>query len=216
MSLLQQPQQQQRSLSSRQRQQQSNNKKKDSGLLANERLIKVLMKNTTKAAGDLMVRLVIDEGKDLPSTVEVVSLTEAIEISLDRDTDLIGTSLNTDPPVLRATQLSKLEYKKKQAEAKNNKVTKLKKSFRFRAGIDDHDLERKAGVMISYLQKGLECEYTIFTKARMLRVNANAGMELVEKIQELVADCGQLKKAPSLNEQGNHLRVQLEPIRGKG
>jgi hypothetical protein len=50
----------------------------------------------------------------------------------------------------------------------------------------------------------------------MLRVNAKAGMELVEKIQGLVADCGQLKKAPSLNEQGNHLRVQLEPIRGKG
>ena len=190
------------------------NKKKGSNLLSNEKLIKVLMKKSHQTdPTKCFVRLVIDEGPDTPSTVDVVSMADAIDVSLDRDTDLVGMNIDSDPPVIRATQLSKLEYQKEQAQQQqqSSKKKKQQKSFRFRAGIDWHDMERKVKDIIKFLQKGMDIDYSVFSKARVLRENPEAGMELVERIQELLKPYGDLKRPPQKNEQGNFVRVQLEP-----
>lgn len=180
--------------------------------MINENLIKALMKqHAATTPNDIMVRLVIDEGHEKPATVEVVSLADAIQTSVDRMTDLIGTSLDTDPPVIRAAQLSKLEYKKGQSQKKNKAPKYEKKAFRFRAGIDDHDLERKINDLNKFLERGLDCNYSVFSKAKVRRRNQDAGMELVERIQELISAHGVLKRPPQKNEQGNYIQVQLEP-----
>lgn len=187
------------------------NKKETDRVPSNERLISLIMSKTKKKPGDLMVRLVIDEGPTAPATVSVVSLAEAIQVSVDRMTDLIGTSLDSDPPVIRATQLSKLQYQKQQSQQKGNaKAKQQQKSFRFKAGIGDHDLERKIAGIIKVLDNGGTVDYTVLSKARLLRTNPNAGMDLVERIQELLTDFGQVKRPPKSSETGNFIRVQLE------
>lgn len=189
------------------------NKKQSDNILANERLISIIMrKNKNTPPDNVMVRLVVDEGPTAPATVSVVSLAEAIQVSIDRMTDLIGTSLDSDPPVIRATQLSKLQYQKQQSQQKGNaKVKQQQKSYRFKAGIGDHDLERKIADIIKVLSSGGNVDYTVLSKARLLRANPNAGMELVERIQVLLDQYGQLKRPPNKNETGNFIRVQLEP-----
>lgn len=200
-----------RSLSSQGRK----NTAKNSDVLSNEDLLLQLRTTFPKANGpeNIQVRLVIDEGPNQPATVQVCSLADAIEVSLDRMTDLIGVSLQSDPPVIRATKLSKLEYQKEQASAKQKTASKSKqtKTFRFRAGIDMHDLNRKLQDMEKFLEKGVECEYTVFSKARSLRENSAAGQELVDRIMERVSHCAVLKRAPQTNETGNQIRVQLSP-----
>lgn len=190
-------------------------KPKDDSLIANEKLIQALIKLNPQSQGpdDIQIRLVIDEGPETESTVQVCSLAEGIEVSLDRMADLIGTSLQAVPPVVRVAQLSKIEYQKEQAASKqkSNAKTKQKKTFRFRAGIEEHDLDRKLQDMIKFLGRGMECEYTVFSKARTMRANADAGMHLVDRIQELVAHCATLKRPPAKNETGNHIRVILVP-----
>lgn len=206
-----------RSFSSQQRgRRKSNSKDSTTNALSNEKLIQELIKKFPQASGpdDIEVRLVIDEGPEMPSTVQVCSLSQAITISLDRMADLLGTALQSDPPVIRVTQLSKLAYQKEQAASKQKAASskaKQKKTFRFRAGIDTYDLERKIAEMKSCLERGVECEYTVFSKARLMRANADVGMELVDRIQELLADCSVLKRKPQPNEEGSHIRVQLEP-----
>ncbi|KAG7342725.1 translation initiation factor IF-3 [Nitzschia inconspicua] len=194
------------------------NKKNGSAkcVLSNEDLIAQLVRNANGASADnITVRLVIDEGTSEPPTVQVTSLTDAVKISLDRDADLILASLRSDPPVVRITELAKLQYKAEQAQKKQQQQSssnkKEKKSFRFKAGIDTHDLERKVAQLTGFLQKGNECEYTVFTRARTLRENEDAGIELVDKIQALVAEYGVLKRAPETNETKNFYRVQLLP-----
>lgn len=186
--------------------------------LANEDLISFVMrKHGNTSPHKVNVRLVVDEGQDKPATVSVVSLAEAIQVSVDRMTDLIGTSLDSDPPVIRATTLSKLEYRQQQAQQKGNaKSKKQTKSFRFRAGISDHDLERKLGGMIKSLEKGLECDFSVFSRARRLKENPNIGFELVERIQLLVAEFGQKKGKQQVNETGTYVRVKLMPKTKKG
>ena len=193
----------------------SSNHSRKTPILANEELLVTLRKQFPNAKGptEIEVRLVVDEAGENPSTVQVCSLAEAIQLSLDRMTDLIGVTLKSDPPVIRAVRLSKLEYQKEQVAAKQKSSSKSKqsKTFRFRAGIDANDLNRKIQTMTKFLEQGIECEYTVFSKARMLRENAVAGNELVERIQALVQDFAVQKKAPQTNEQGNHIRVCLVP-----
>lgn len=188
-----------------------------SNALANEDLVARLIRSSTPAASpdSLMVRLVVDEGPDRPSTVQLVSLSEAIRLSIDRMVDLIGISLETDPPVVRAAELAKLEYKSEQAKKRQQQQTlanrKEKKTFRFKAGIGVADLDRKIGQLKEYLQKGHECEYTVFTRARTMRENHDAGIELVEHIQQLLRETGTLKKEPETNETKSFYRVVMEP-----
>ena len=188
--------------------------------LVNEDLIAELRKLFPNAQGpeEMEVRVVIDEGSDQPATVKVCSLAEAIDISLERMTDLIGISLKNSPPVIRAARLSKLEYEQREKQAANKKAaakSKQKKTFRFRAGIDTADLNRKIQDMTKFLESGIECEYTVFSKARTLRENSSAGQELVEQIQQLLAHCAVPKKAPQENEVGNHIRGVLMPKKSK-
>jgi len=191
------------------------NNSKTSDVLCNEELLLQLRRKfpSARGPGDIQVRLVTDEGPEQPATVQVCSLAEAIEMSLDRMTDLIAVALQNDPPVIRAAGLSKLEYQKEQASAKQKAATKAKqkKEFRFRAGIDVHDLTRKIQDMEKFLGKGMECEYTVFSKARTLRENSSAGQQLVDQIQELLSHCAVLKKAPLPNEKGNLIHVHLAP-----
>ena len=192
--------------------------KKDAKPLSNEDLVSFLMrKHGGTPPHKVQIRLVIDEGQEKPATVSVVSLADAIEVSVDRMTDLIGTSLDSDPPVVRATALSKLEYRQQQSQQKGNaKSRKQTKSFRFRAGISDHDLERKLGDMIKFLDKGLECEFSVFSRARRLQQDPNIGIDLVERIKVLVADHGQPKGKPQVNESGTFVRVKLIPKKNRG
>jgi translation initiation factor IF-3 len=103
----------------------------------NENLIQVLMRQSDAAAGDLMVRLVIDEGPDKPSSIDVVPLREAMETAIDLDVDLIGINLNQDPPVVKAQDYTKLAYKASaKKQTKNDK--KPTKEFKFRVSLYNH------------------------------------------------------------------------------
>jgi translation initiation factor IF-3 len=213
-----QKQQQQQQQSSPQRDSKRNTDASDSGVLSNEKLIQAIVRQNRSASADsIQVRLVIDEVAPQKATVTVVSLTEAIQISLDRNTDLIGMQLNNDPPVLRATQLSKLEYQKAQKASKNSttKSSSGSKSFRFQANIGTHDLERKVADMVHFLEDGRDCDFSVFSKRATMRVDDQAGMQLVDKIKSLVAHVADFKKPPTLNETGNNIQVKLEPIRRK-
>jgi translation initiation factor IF-3 len=190
---------------------------KSSNFVANEELVSQLIRNAGESsADDVTVRLVIDEGQDAPSSIQIISLSEAIVQSLNRELDLIGANINGDPPVIRATELSKLEYKHQQAQKKQQQSAankKEKKSFRFKAGIEANDLERKLDRLKGFLSKGHDCEFTVFTRMRTLRVNPNAGAELVDQIRELLSEHGDMKRPPQPNETKSFYRVQYEPKR---
>ena len=189
--------------------------KKKSSVVANEALVAQLLRNSGESsADDVTVRLVIDEGPDTPSLIELITLSEAIVLSLDRELDLIGANITSDPPVIRATQLAKLEYKQQQAQKKQKNAAsnkKEKKSFRFKAGIESNDLERKLGRLKEFLSKGHDCDFTVFVRLRKLRQDPNAGFELVDQIKELLSDHGDMKRPPQINDTKQFHRVQFEP-----
>ena len=174
-----------------------------------------MRKRRASSPDDVQVRLVIDEVPPKQATVEIVSLSEAIRISLDNHSDLIGTQINADPPVIRATDLLKLEYQKSQKAAASKTKIQGKKSFRFKANIADHDLKRKVSEMTKYLKQGHDCDFSVLSNRQTMRNNENAGMDLVERILSLTSEYGVPKRNPQKNEAGNHIRVTLLPTKRK-
>lgn len=162
------------------------------------------------------VRLIIDAGRDgkkgsdddnndsssssssSGNDSRIVTLNEAIDLSHDLSLDLLEVTLKQDPPVIKAVDYDKWLYdqKKKQSKKENKKGSgsggaisdRPLKEFKFRAGIADHDLERKTNNMLKYLGKGHAIRVTLTARQRSLNVDAQAISTTLDRVKELIGD----------------------------
>eukprot|EP00592_Proboscia_alata_P022727 CAMPEP_0194411048 /NCGR_PEP_ID=MMETSP0176-20130528/9158_1 /TAXON_ID=216777 /ORGANISM="Proboscia alata, Strain PI-D3" /LENGTH=146 /DNA_ID=CAMNT_0039212747 /DNA_START=399 /DNA_END=839 /DNA_ORIENTATION=- len=108
--------------------------------------------------------------------------------------DLLGVNLKQEMPVCKVVDYSKMLFvakkRKKQIDAKNKALPSSlpTKEIKFRAGIGQHDLERKINNTVAYLQKGHPCQITIMSKLFRVRENKNAVTETFDMIHELLKD----------------------------
>lgn len=178
-------QQQQRFFSSRQ--QNNNRRQKKGGPPINEVLVSFLVKSKACDASDIPVRLVAHrEGDDKAPVTEVVSLLEAVNVSVELGVDLIGINMTQDPPILKAQDFDKLMYKtersKSKSNSKNNSSQKAVKEFKFKANIADHDFDRKVDNTLKYLKKGHSCVLTLTSNFPARRKNPNVVVDMVERL----------------------------------
>ena len=213
-------------------------KKDDNTPLLNEHLIAELlqMKKGAETADTSEVRLILDlgrRGKDdndddddtssEPSTptTQIVTINKAISIAHDHSLDLMEVSLKGDPPVIKALDFEKFLYQQKRKESKT-KATKSRdgggsisdkplKEFKFRAGIADHDLQRKASNMVKYLTKGHAVRVTLTARQRMLREDTDAINTTLERVKELVGDKAVEVRAMKSNERGSYGNLLMHP-----
>ena len=124
-------------------------------------LIQQLQGATT--ADDVQVRLVVDiPGEKSSSSSQVVSLFEAIQMSIKEKQDLIGVANNQDIPVVCVVDLDKLRY---QQRTRSKKIKQMRlKEFHFNSGIAENDLDRKIAQIVQALRKGHNCELMVHCK----------------------------------------------------
>ena len=142
--------------------------------LINEHLVAELFnqkKRETVTAETYQVRLIIDQGfnakpngeadaesdgeeSDSNSAPQLVSLSEAMATAHDLALDLMEVTLKAEVPVIKAVDFDSWLYKQRRKEKEVSSKRKKEgggaisdrqlKEFKFRAGIADHDLQRKA------------------------------------------------------------------------
>lgn len=233
--------QQQRQLSSRPRPKRGGKKKIDPNApLLNEHLIAELfnkMKGNVGrniSADTYEVRLIVDQGFQKESdeegeetggkpnvTTEVVTLNKAISIAHEHALDLMEVTIHQSPPVIKAVDFDKFLYdqKKKQSKAATKKKRegggaisdRPLKEFKFRAGIADHDLERKANNMIKYLEKGHAIRVTLTARMRSLREDAAAIDTTLDRVKELVGDRAVEARGMKANDRKSYGSLLLHP-----
>ena len=207
-------------------------KKDDNAPLLNEHLIAELLSRKPGSTADTYeVRLVLDVGRgnkskdndeansdDAPiPTTEIVSISKAISIAHEKSLDLMEVSLKGDPPVVKALDFEKFLYQQKRKESKAKSKDgksigdKPLKEFKFRAGIADHDLERKAANMIKYLTKGHAVRVTLTARQRALREDTDAIKTTLDRVKELVGDKAVEVKELKSNERGSYGNLLLHP-----
>ena len=205
-------------------------KKDDNAPLLNEYLIAELLKRKPGSTADTYeVRLVLDVGKGNKGrendeansrdastpTTEIVSISKAISIAHENSLDLMEVSLKGDPPVVKALDFEKFLYQQKRKEAKSKDGKSIGdkplKEFKFRAGIADHDLERKAANMVKYLTKGHAVRVTLTARLRALREDTDAIKTTLDRVKELVGDKAVEVKELKSNERGSYGNLLLHP-----
>ena len=199
-------------------------KGKQDGPLRNEHLVRFLLKSKmASSADDLQVRLVVDKGAGNPPETDVVSLQSAIDTANHIGLDLMEISLQQDIPVIKALDYSRLLFEQSKSSGGGKQKGGGKKGkggggsglavkeFKFKAGIADNDLERKAENMIKYLVKGHRCQVTIIASRFRLRENAAASAVTLDRVREILGEYVMEPKNKKGNEAGTYTTMQFEP-----
>lgn len=178
--------------------------------LINERLITHLIrKHNANSAHDVDVRLVVSSDQGGTKT-SLVSLMNAVQVCTDLGVDLVEINLEQSPPIIKAQNAEKLVYQaEKRLNGKSNS-SKPMKGFQMNAGIAHYDFTRKVDLIVSYLQKGHNCQVQIRANASARRKDAGALRSMVDRLSEAVksiATPGPVKA----NEDSSNATIMLRP-----
>lgn len=157
-------------------------------------------------------------------TSQLATLNEAIDIAHNKNLDLMEVTLHVSPPVIKAVDFDKWSYeqKKKQSQATSKKKKegggaisdRPLKEFKFRAGIADHDLERKTANMVKYLEKGHAIRVTLTARMRSLNADAEAIQTTLARVKELVGDRAVEARGMKANDRKSYGSLLLHPSKG--
>ena len=165
--------------------------------LCNEDLIRFILSQKPSSTVDtVQIRLVLDASllqqapltnsnnnnisqTPSPATVQVISLSTAIQLASQYEVDLLAINMEQDPPVIKAVNVQKLLYKESKTSTgssssnagSSSNQQKAVKEFQFKTCIGDHDLHRKVENMIAYLKKGHACQVMIQLNKRFAKKN---------------------------------------------
>ncbi|KAL7454223.1 hypothetical protein ACHAWC_005862 [Mediolabrus comicus] len=160
---------------------------------------------------------------------QIVTLNEAINMSHELSLDLMEVTLKQDPPVIKAVSYDKWLYDQKKKQSKKKPSSDRKKGggeggggggaisdrplkeFKFRAGIADHDLERKANNMLQYLSKGHAIRVTLTARQRSLNEDAQAISTTLDRVKELIGDKAVEVRGMKANERKSYGNLLLHP-----
>lgn len=95
------------------------------------------------------VRLIDEKGEQLG----IVEREKALQISKERELDLVQVTDKVDPPVCKIMDYGKYLYRQEKKDKKNKKTSVLK-SIRIGFNTSSHDLETKAKAVQKFLNKG--------------------------------------------------------------
>jgi translation initiation factor IF-3 len=181
----------------------------------NERLVTFLVQRARVPSSDhLQVRMIVDNSlrENHEQTVQVVSLTQAIQTSIAAKKDLIEVALeNQEIPVVKVADYKSILYKSAKKVNKSIKKQSLPdKEIRVRAKIAENDLKRKTETIISYLEKGHKCVISVRCRQRDLEGNPNTAIATIDRVLDQVKHVGGPVKAPTINEEKTGAQVMLQ------
>lgn len=144
----------------------------------------------------------------------IVSLQEALRLSVDYDTDLVEISATANPPVCRLMDYGKFRYaeQKKAADAKSKQKVVDIKEVKFRPGTDEADYQVKMRNLKRFLEGGDKGKVTLRFRGREI-AHQRLGMDLLERIRAELDEVAQVESMPKL--EGRQMVMMLAPKKKK-
>ncbi len=140
------------------------------------------------------MRLIDPDGKQLG----IVSSGEALRLADEHNLDLVEIAPTAKPPVCKIMDFGKYKYQQQMKDRESKKkqhVVKIKE-VRFRPRIGEHDLIMKVNHVRKFLTNGYKVKITLMFRGREL-AHKEVGVELINKIFEMLSDISVIDKAPS-------------------
>lgn len=142
----------------------------------------------------------------------ILSTEEALEIADNNGLDLVLIAPNGNPPVAKIMDYGKFRYQeeKKKKEAKKKQKQIDVKEIKLSVKIADNDMNYKVKHAIEFLEAEKHVKFRVFLKGREM-TNPNAGVEILNRVYEMVKDIGTCEKEPKL--EGRYVNMYVVPIK---
>jgi translation initiation factor IF-3 len=139
-----------------------------------------------------------------------MSIQDALAAAEAAGLDLVEISPNSEPPVVKITDLGKLKYasQKKAAEARRRQKVIEIKEIKMRPNIDTHDYETKMKAVRRFFDEGDKVKLTLRFRGREM-AHLELGMELLNRVKEEVVEIAKVEAEPKL--EGRQMMMVLAP-----
>ena len=155
---------------------------------------------------DKEVRVIDENGVQLG----IMPIARAMELSEQRELDLVKIAPQAVPPVCRLMDYGKhrFETSKKEKEARKNQKIIAIKEIRLSPTIDVHDVEVRVKNTIKFLSEGDNVKVSIRFRGRQT-THAEIGMRVMNDFAQQVSEYGTVSRPPRL--EGRILSMTLAP-----
>ncbi|MBX4205487.1 MAG: translation initiation factor IF-3 [Candidatus Doudnabacteria bacterium] len=129
------------------------------------------------------IRVIDETGK----MIGVIKTSEALQMALDRQVDLVEVSPNANPPVAKLLNYDKYRYQQeKAAQEAKKKVKKVTvKGIRLSVRIGQHDLEFKAKKATEFLTEGNKVKLDVQMRGRE-QAHPELAFDLIRKFPTML------------------------------
>ncbi|EPE3793738.1 translation initiation factor IF-3 [Campylobacter lari] len=156
------------------------------------------------------IRCIGDDGK----VYGIISSDEALDIANRLGLDLVMIAADAKPPVCKIMDYGKFRYQqeKKQKEAKKKQKVIDVKEIKLSIKIAQNDINYKVKHASEFLEQGKHVKFRVFLKGREMG-SPEAGIDLLEKIWQMVEDIADRDKEPLL--EGRYVNMLVTPKKKK-
>ena len=144
------------------------------------------------------------------SQLGVISREEALDISQDRELDLVLVSEKANPPVCRIMNYGKFKFEqeKKAKEAKKKSHQTEVKEVKMRYKIDQHDYEVRIGQATRFLKSGDKVKCTVIFRGREIQ-HTNLAESLLKRMANDLEQQAEVQQHPK--REGRNMIMFLTP-----
>ena len=155
---------------------------------------------------DKEIRLIGEDGSQLG----IMSSTEAFQVAVEKELDLVKIAPGSNPPVCKIMDYGKYRFEqaKREKEARRNQHIVEVKEIRMSPsiGINDFNVKLKNGQ--KFLKEGDRLKVTVRFRGREM-AHTNIGEDLLKKFADECTELGTVDKNPKL--EGRHMAMFLSP-----
>lgn len=143
----------------------------------------------------------------------VVPTTEAMDLALEANLDLVEVSPNANPPVCKIMDYGKFLFEKSKAQKEQKKKQKQiqVKEIKFRPGTDEGDYQVKLRNLRRFLEGGDKAKVTIRFRGREM-AHQEIGIELLNRVKIDLQEIGLVESFPNRVE-GRQMIMVLAPLK---
>jgi translation initiation factor IF-3 len=140
----------------------------------------------------------------------VMPTQQALDLSRQRELDLVEVAPDATPPVCRIMDFGKYKYtqSRRQKEARKKQTVVLVKEVKMGPKTEKHDFDFKVKHVRRFLEEGHKAKVTVRFKGREM-AHTELGWKMLQKMVEAVNDLANVENNPRM--EGRMLHIMLSP-----
>ena len=140
----------------------------------------------------------------------VMPTQQALDLSRQRELDLVEVAPDAAPPVCRIMDFGKYKYtqSRRQKEARKKQTVVLVKEVKMGPKTEKHDFDFKVKHVRRFLEEGHKAKVTVRFKGREM-AHTELGWKMLQKMVDAVNDLANVENNPRM--EGRMLHIMLSP-----